>query len=143
MINLEKKVGNKVGNAVDLQPLIGFIQDENLDIVDEDGMTAERFANLVNIIGNRVRFCSHNKVTSFYFKMNGRTFYVKVNNNHKGFVSVTNDEGNTGVSYTDYYPFYEDEGEGWFAGQCDLAQMINEAWYLCTAKGDNLGGKVI
>lgn len=127
MINLEKKVGN----AVDLQPLVEFIQDENLDIVDEENMTAERFANLVNIIGNRVRFCSHNKVTLFDFKMKGRTFYVKVNNNHKGFVSVTNDDGNTGVSNTEYFPFFEDEEEGYFAGQCSLAQMINEAWYLC------------
>jgi len=138
MINLEKKVGN----AVDLQPLVEFIQDENLDIVDEEGMTAERFANLVNIIGNRVRFCSHNKVTFFDFKMNGRTFYVKVNNHHKGFVSVTNDDGDTGVSNTEYFPFFGDE-EGYFAGYCSLAQMINEAWYLCTAKGDNLLGRVI
>lgn len=126
-INLEKQVGN----AVDLQQLVEFIQDENLDIVDEEDMTSERFANLVNIIGNRVRFCSHNKVTFFDFKLKGRPFYVKVNNHYKGFVSVSNDDGNTGVSNTEYFPFYEDEEEGWFAGLCNLAQMIDEAWYLC------------
>ena len=116
-------------NAVDLQPLVDFINDEILDIVDEERMTAERFARLVQITGNRVRFCSRNKVADFSFKMGGREYAVRVNNHHKGFVSVTNDDGDTGVSYTEFYPFFEDE-EGWFAGLCNLAQMINEAWYL-------------
>lgn len=116
-------------NAVDLQPLVDFINDEILDIVDEERMTAERFARLVQIIGNRVRFCSHNKVADFSFKMGGRKYAVRVNNHHKCFVSVTNDDGDTGISHTEFYPFFEDE-EGWFAGLCSLAQMINEAWYL-------------
>ena len=117
-------------NAVDLQPLVEFINDEILDIVDEERMTAERFARLVQIIGNRIRFCSHNKVADFSFKMGGREYAVRVYNHHKGFVSVTNDDGDTGVCHTEFYPFFEDE-EGWFAGLCNLAIMINEAWYLC------------
>ena len=117
-------------NAVDLQPLAEFINDEILDIVDEVSMTAEIFAQIVEIIGNRVRFCSRNKLTDFSFKMGGKEYAVRVNNHHKGFVSVTNEYGYTGVSYTEFYPFFEDE-EGWFAGLCNLAQMINEAWYLC------------
>ena len=117
-------------NAVDLIPLAEFIRDEILDIVDEEKMTAERFAGIVQIIGNRVRFCSHNKVTDFSFKMGGKKYAVRVNNHYKGFVSVTNEDGDTGLSETAFYPFFEDE-EGWFAGLCNLAQMINEAWYLC------------
>ena len=129
-------------NAVDMQPLVEFINDEILDIVDEDRMTAERFAQIVQIIGNRVRFCSHNKVADFSFKMGGREYAVRVNNHHFGYVSVTNDDGYTGMSYTEFYPFFEDE-DGWFTGLCNLAQMINEAWYLCTSKGDNLGAGVL
>ena len=117
-------------NAVDLKPLAEFINDEILDIVDEERMTAERFAQIVQIIGNRVRFCSRNKVTDFSFKMGGKEYAVRVNNHHKGFVSVTNEDGDTGLSETEFYPFFEDE-DGWFAGLCNLAQMINEAWYLC------------
>lgn len=120
-------------NAVDLQPLVDFINDEILDIVDEERMTAERFAQIVQIIGNRVRFCSHDKVADFSFKMGGKEYAVRVNNHHKGFVSVTNEDVVTGVSYTEFYPFFEDE-DGWFAGLCNLAQMINEAWYLCTSR---------
>ena len=118
-------------NAVDLQPLVEFIQDECLDIVDGEKMTAERFARIVSIIGNRVRLCDKNKVTDYSFKIGGQEYAVRVNNNYKGFVSVTNEDGDTGLSETQYYPYFEDEEEGWFAGQCCLAQMINEAWYLC------------
>jgi len=130
------------GNAVDLQALVEFIQDECLDIVDDKYMTAERFARLVHIIGNRVRFCSKRKVADFSFKIDGKEYAVRVNNNLKGFVSVSCD-GETGMSTTEYFPFYSDVEDGFFTGYCCLAQMVNEAWYLCTANGDNLGVGVI
>lgn len=130
-------------NAVDFQPLTEFIQDENLDIIHEKNMSAERLARLVFIIGNRIRFCSHNNVAEYNFLMSGKLWEVKVNNNYKGFVSVTDEDGCTGVSYTEYKPFWSDDEDGYFTGYCSLAQMINEAWYLCTTKGDNLGAGVI
>ena len=64
-------------------------------------------------------------------KVKGQEYAVRVNNHYKGFVSVTNEDGDTGLSETCYYPFFEDEEDGWFAGQMNLAQMINEAWYHC------------
>ena len=124
--------------AVDLEPLIEFINNECFDIVtDEDNhMDAERYARLVNIIGNRCRFCHRNNVTDFSFKMgvgeHRVEYYVRVNNNYGGFVSVSNETGDTGVSNTFYYPFFSDDEDGYFAGYMSLAQMINEAWYLCT-----------
>ena len=121
--------------AVDLEPLAEFIQDECLDIVDGDRMDAERFARLVDIIGNRVRFCSHNKVTDFEFKIGGDEYSVRVNNNLHGFVSVS-DGTSTGVSHTEYKPFWSDEEDGYFAGYCSLAQMVSEAWYHCVNNWD-------
>ena len=61
-----------------------------------------------------------------------KNYQIKVSNNHGGFVSVSDeDTGDTGVSNTMFYPFFKDEEEGYFAGLCSLASMVNEAWYLC------------
>ena len=59
-------------------------------------------------------------------------YQIKVNNHLKGFVSVSCEEtGCTGVSETMFFPVFMDEEDGYFAGLCSLADMINEAWYIC------------
>jgi hypothetical protein len=59
-------------------------------------------------------------------------YQIKVINTLNGLVSVSCEEtGTTGVSRTLYFPFFKDEEDGYFAGLCSLAEMINEAWYSC------------
>ena len=59
-------------------------------------------------------------------------YQIKVNNHLRGFVSVSYEEtGCTGVSETMFFPFFKDDEDGYFAGLCSLADMINEAWYIC------------
>ena len=57
-----------------------------------------------------------------------KDYLYSINNEHKGFVSIS-DDCSTGVSRTEYYPFYKDDEDGWYTGLCSLAEMINEAWY--------------
>lgn len=102
--------------------LIDFICDEPLDMLDE--FTEEEIADCVLAIASRLILPA--KVVEHEAKGYG----FKVNNEYAGFVSCSNDE-QTGVSRTQYFPFYKDEEDGYFAGLCSLASMINEAWYLC------------
>ncbi len=110
-----------------LQPLIEAIQDECLDIVDDEEVTAKKLACDCMDIAGRLQV---NKVVEYWLHIGSKDYQVKVNNNYGGFVSVS-DSCNTGVSRTLYYPYYEDEDGNAFAGLMSLAQMINEAWYLC------------
>lgn len=57
-------------------------------------------------------------------------YNFKVSNTYKGFVSCSDDNG-TGVSHTEYYPYYYDSDDP-DAGLKNLIEMMNEAWYLCT-----------
>lgn len=117
-----------------MESLTEFINDGFLDIVEDGGMTAGRFARLVIAIGEKIRLRGQRKVTDFSFQLGGMKYAVHVNNSLKGFVSVSSEEGYTGVSNTEFYPFFQDE-DGWLEGYKNLASMINEAWYLCE---DNL-----
>lgn len=103
-----------------------YITDEILDILDE--FTEEEIADLCISIGKRLvhrDFCLGHLIK--YGRPN-RDYMYKVNNQYKGFVSLS-DDCSTAVSRTEYYPFFSDDEDGYFAGLCSLADMINEAWY--------------
>ena len=104
--------------------LIEYINDETFDMLNEftDEEIADNVISIAKVL--MVRDFTNGHI------IKGRLDYLyKINNNHKGFVSVSNDS-ETGVSRTEYFPFYADS-DGYFAGLCNLASMINEAWYLC------------
>lgn len=115
--------------AVDLMPLTEWIEEEGLDLIVDEVLTAERLANIVTTLRNRLQVFG--KVTDLNIKVRGENYAIRVNNNYKGFVSVTNEYGDTGVSYTQYYPYFvDDDDPNDFPALLSLAQMINEAWYL-------------
>ena len=110
------------------QDLIEFIVNEPLDMLDE--FKAEDIAEEVISIAQRLLvrgFCNGHLIRKEYPK---RDYLYSVNNQLKGFVSVSSYDC-TGVSRTEYKPFYKDDEDGYFTGLCSLAQMINEAWYHC------------
>ena len=104
--------------------LVTFINDEPLDMLDE--FTDDEIATEVISIANRL---IHRDFCNGHLRKGKIDYLYHVKNDLNGFVSISNDEC-TGVSRTCYYPFFDDE-DGFFAGLCNLAQMINEAWYLC------------
>ena len=109
--------------------LVTFINDEPLDMLGE--FTDEEIATEVISIAQRLLrrdFCNGHLIKKSAPK---KDYLYHINNTLKGFVSVTNDDGETGVSRTEYKPFFHDDEDGYFTGLCSLASMINEAWYLC------------
>lgn len=116
-------------NAVDLQPLAEWIEEEDLDLVVDEVITSERLAHIVMVMRNRLQVFN-SKVVDWETKIGGKVYQIRLNNNYKGFVSVTNEDGDTGVSYTEYYPYFvDDDDPNDFPALLSLAQMINEAWY--------------
>lgn len=109
--------------------LVEYINDEIFDMLDE--FKGDEIADCVLAIVSRLMLPA--KVVEQSLACCDIWHYqIKVNNNLKGWVSVSCEEtGTTGVSHTEYYPFFNDEEDGYFAGLCSLASMINEAWYLC------------
>ena len=106
--------------------LVTYINDEPLDMLDE--FTEEEIADCVLAIASHLLLPA--KVVEYEIKDYG--YIVKINNTHGGWVSVSDmNTGDTGVSRTEFYPFYKDDDDGYFAGLCSLASMINEAWYHC------------
>ena len=108
------------------EDLIEFVNNEPLDILDE--FTAEEIAECVLSIAERLMvrdFCNGHLIK--YGRPNIDYLY-HVSNKVGGVVSVS-DACSTGVSNTLYKPFYSDDEDGYFTGLCNLAQMINEAWY--------------
>lgn len=107
-----------------------FIADDNFDMLDE--FTEEEVADAVFTIAAKLMVSDvvEHPIVSCGGLWN---YQIKVKNHHKGFVSVSDDVlGITGVSRTEYKPFYFSEDEdGYFSGLTNLAQMINEAWYQC------------
>lgn len=107
-----------------------FIADDNFDMLDE--FTEEEVADAVFTIAAKLMVSDvvEHPIASCGGLWN---YQIKVKNYHKGFVSVSDDVlGITGVSRTEYKPFYFSEDEdGYFSGLTNLAQMINEAWYKC------------
>ena len=117
--------------AVDLTPLAEWIEEENLDLIVDEVMTADRLSHIVMVLRNRLQVFK-SKVVDWTFKAKGQEYAIRVNNNYKGFVSVTNEDGDTGVSHTEYYPYFVDEDDpNDFPALLSLASMINEAWYHC------------
>lgn len=112
------------------EDLMQYIADEPLDILDE--FTEEEIADFVISIAKKLMYkdTSVGHLVKFNGNRLNKDYVYKVNNLHKGFVSIS-DECSTGVSRTEYYPFYHDEEDGYYTGLCCLAQMINEAWYHC------------
>lgn len=107
--------------------LIEYINDDILDLLDE--FSAGRIADEVISIGNRLL---HRNECAGHIIENGWDYLYKVHNTQpNGYVSVSSAAGHTGVSRTIYYPFYEDEEEGYLPALCNLAGMLNEAWYYC------------
>lgn len=108
-----------------MQDLVTSINDEPFDMLDE--FDAEDIANEVISIAKRLirrDFCNGHIIK-------GRIDYIyHVNNKVGGWVSLSNDDS-TGVSRTLYLPFNKDDKECLFTSLFSLAQMINEAWYLC------------
>ena len=107
--------------------LIQYIEDEPLDLLDE--FSADKIADLVISIAQRLM---HRDFCNGHIIYRQLDYLYKVNNELKGFVSVSDTTyGTTGVSRTEYKPFWHDDEDGWFTGLCSLASMINEAWYYC------------
>ena len=108
------------------EDLMEYINNQPLDMLDE--FPEEEIADCVLAIASHLMLPAN--VVEHEVKNYGYIF--KVNNSHGGFVSCSDkNTGDTGVSRTLYFPFFKDEEEGYFAGLCSLASMINEAWYLC------------
>ena len=110
------------------EDLIEYINDENLDILDE--FSADVLANEVISIAQRLMvrdFCNGHLI-----KHGNRNidYLYSIDNSLKGFVSLS-DDCSTAVSRTEYKPFFHDD-EGCYSGLCSLASMINEAWYHLT-----------
>jgi hypothetical protein len=109
-----------------------FIADDNLDMLDD--FTEKEIADVVFAIAAKLMVA---EVVEYPVKSCGGlwNYRVKVRNYHKGLVSVSSEVlGITGVSRTEYKPFYFSEDEdGYYSGLCNLAQMINEAWYQCNS----------
>jgi len=105
--------------------LVTFINDEPLDMLEE--FKADDIAVKVISIANRLMF---RDFCNGHIKFGKSDYLYSVNNKTGGWVSVSNDDS-TGVSRTEYKPFFTDDEDGAFAGLCSLASMINEAWYLC------------
>ena len=110
------------------EDLVEYIVNEPFDMLEE--FTDDEIANLCIRLAGEFLHGRTIKITPLFSNKSKRGYCLKVNNNHKGFVSLSNDES-TGVSNTEYYPFFSDEEDGYFAGLCSLASMINEAWYHC------------
>lgn len=102
--------------------LAEMIHDENLDIVDEETITAWDFANYVIFLSKVLR-------TYWLIEDEYAGFKIKIRNCLRGSVSVSDDEC-TGLSTTLYKPFPTDD-EDLYGALLNLAQMINEAWYEC------------
>lgn len=121
MINLEKKTLDAYHND-----LVEYINDENLDMLEE--FTEQQIAFIVISLAIRLRI--KGVVSRQMVSNTGNRYEVKVFN-HPRFVTVSNDEC-TGVVDTAAYPYFEDdEEEGPLYGLKNLADMLNEAWYLC------------
>jgi hypothetical protein len=112
------------------EDLMEYIINEPFDMLDE--FPEEEIADCVLAIASRLMLPAK-EVTEPLTSCGGiKNYQIKVSNIHGGFVSVSDeDTGDTGVSNTMFYPFFKDEEEGYFAGLCSLASMINEAWYIC------------
>lgn len=112
------------------EDLMEYINNEPLEMLDK--FPKEEIADCVLAIASHLMLPAQVVEHSLTGIGGIWNYLIKVNNDLKGFVSVTSEEtGDTGVSRTEYYPFFKDEEEGYFAGLCSLASMINEAWYLC------------
>ena len=106
------------------EELAEIIQDDCLDIVCDEKVTAKDFAHYVVYLS---KVLSVSPIVEDEYK----GMKIKVRNVYKGSVSVSSDDC-TGVSRTAYYPFpYRNDEDDLFAAWLTLAQMINEAWYQC------------
>ena len=112
------------------EDLMEYINDEIFDMLNE--FSEEEIADCVLAVASHLTLPA-NVVEHPLTSCGGIWNYqIKVNNHLKGFVSVSCEEtGCTGVSETMFYPFFKDDEDGYFAGLCSLADMINEAWYIC------------
>ena len=101
---------------------------EELDIVLDGVLTSAELAKIVWELRKRMDFYG-TKIVRYFVIVKGKNYYIKLNNNYKGFVSVsTCDE--TGVSRTEYYPYkVEEDDPSDIPALANLAEMINEAWY--------------
>lgn len=104
--------------------LAEMIDDENLDIVDGENITADEFADYIMCLSELLGSC-------WLINDEYKGYKIKIRNCLKGSVSVSTDSC-TGVSRTLYYPFpYRKDDDDLFDAWINLAQMINEAWYEC------------
>jgi hypothetical protein len=112
------------------EDLMEHITNEPFDMLDK--FTEEEIADCVLAVASHLMLPA-NVITHPLTSCGGiKNYQINVNNTHGGFVSVSDeDTGDTGVSNTMFYPFFKDDKDGYFAGLCSLADMINEAWYLC------------
>ena len=110
--------------------LMEYINDEIFDMLDE--FPEDEIADCVLAIASHLTLPAMLVEEPLTSCGGIKNYQIKVNNGHGGFVSVSDeDTGNTGVSYTEYFPFFKDDDGSYFAGLCSLASMINEAWYHC------------
>ena len=118
---MSTEVMNRVGNCMEAQ-LAEIIQDDCLDIVQDEKVTAWDFANYVIYLSKVLR-------VSPFIEDEYKGMKIKIANHLNGYVSVSSDDS-TGVSRTKYFPLplHDDDV---FSAWLNLAQMINEAWYLC------------
>lgn len=109
--------------------LIDFIDNEPMDMLDE--FTSEEIADCVISVAKKLEIGNTvvDKKLISYSDRGNKDYMIRVNNSNGGFVSVSDNCG-TGVSNTRFFPYYSDGNpEERFEGLCNLASMINEAWY--------------
>ena len=106
------------------EELANIIQDDCLDIVEQEKISAKDFAHYVIYLS---KILGVSPMVTDEFK----GCVIKIRNCIRGSVSVSTDNC-TGVSNTLYYPFpYREDDDDLFGAWLNLAQMINEAWYHC------------
>ena len=104
--------------------LVEDINDVPFDMLDE--FDAKQIADACMYLADGLD--KKDVAEEYIVSRQGVEHYIKVINMLKGSVSVSTSDG-TGVSRTEYYPYYkDDEGQPW-DGLFNLAEMINEAWY--------------
>jgi len=116
---MSTEVMNQCGICMEAE-LAEILQDDCLDIIDGENITAFDFANYVMYLSKVLRI-------NPFVEDSYKGYRIKVRNCLYGSVSVSNDY-ETGVSETLYKPFPTDD-EDIFGAWLNLAQMINEAWY--------------
>ena len=113
------------------ESLVEFLEGYAADICVEGMLSDREYAKMVVKIARTFIYNESQKIVERVIVVKGHNYLLKIMNTYQGFVSVSSEYGETGVSHTAFYPFYKDLDDGFLPGLTSLAEMINEAWYRC------------